>query len=79
MPSDQRNSTMDKGMHLIFSLFDVTSAQEVPFGIPQYVQYIFMVPFFVLHSSLLTAKSVNLMIAHDDFLFVTEKFPYWLL
>jgi len=27
-------------MGLIFSLFDVTSAQEVPFGIPLYVQYI---------------------------------------
>jgi len=34
MPSDQRKSTMAKAMHLSFSLFDVASAQEVPFGIP---------------------------------------------
>jgi len=27
-------------MGLIFSLIDVASAQEVPFGIPQYIQYI---------------------------------------
>ena len=27
-------------MGLIFSLFDVTSAREVPFGTPQYVQCI---------------------------------------
>jgi len=40
MPLDQRNSTMAKGMHLIFSLFNVASAQEVPFGIPQYVRTI---------------------------------------
>jgi len=40
MPSDQYNSTMAKAMCLILSLFDVTSAQEVPFGIPQYVQCI---------------------------------------
>ena len=37
MPSDQRNLIMAKAMSLIFSLFDITSAQEVPFGIPQYV------------------------------------------
>ena len=37
MPSDQRNFIMAKAMGLNFSLFDVTSAQEVPFGTPQYV------------------------------------------
>ena len=40
MPSDQHNSIMVKATSLIFSLFDVASAQEVPFGIPQYVQCI---------------------------------------
>ena len=40
MPSDKCNLIMAKAMGLIFSLFDVVSAQEVPFGIPQYVQYI---------------------------------------
>ena len=40
MASDKRNSMMAKAMGLIFSLFDVTSAQQVPFGIPQYVQCI---------------------------------------
>jgi len=38
MPSDQRNSIMAKATGLIFSLFDVASAREVPFGIPQYMQ-----------------------------------------
>jgi len=28
-------------MGLIFSLFDITLAQEMPFGILQYIQYIF--------------------------------------
>jgi len=40
MPSDQCNSIMAKATGLIFSLFDVASAREVPFGIPQYVQCI---------------------------------------
>jgi len=40
LPSDQHNSTMAKATHLIFSLFDVTPAWVVPFGILQYVQYI---------------------------------------
>jgi len=35
--SDQRNSTMAKAMGLIFSLFDVASTRELPFGIPQYI------------------------------------------
>jgi len=34
MPSDSRNSTMAKAMGLIFSLFNVASAREVPFAIP---------------------------------------------
>ena len=40
MPSDKRNSIMAKAMGLIFSLFDVASARQVPFGIPQYIQCI---------------------------------------
>ena len=40
MPSDQRNSTMAEATGLIFSLFDVAIAREVPFGIPQYIQCI---------------------------------------
>ena len=31
------NSITAKAMGLIFSLFDVASARQVPFGIPQYV------------------------------------------
>ena len=38
MPSDKHNLITAKAADLIFSLFDVASAQEVPFGIPQYVQ-----------------------------------------
>jgi len=38
MPSDQSNSITAKAMGLIFSLFDAASAQEVPFGILQYVK-----------------------------------------
>ena len=49
-------STMPKGFN--FSLFGTTSAREVPFGIPQYVQCRGDLPVssFVSHSSLLTAK-----------------------
>jgi len=38
MPSDQRDSIMAKATGLIFSLFDITSVREVPFGILQYIQ-----------------------------------------
>jgi len=40
MPSDQHNSIMAMATGLIFSLFDVASAREVSFGIPQCVQCI---------------------------------------
>ena len=40
MPSDKHNSITAKATGLMFSLFDVASAQDVPFGIPQYVQCI---------------------------------------
>ena len=72
MPSDKGNSISAKATGLIFSLFDVASAREVPFGILQYVQCILHgltvpVSSFVFHSSLLTAKSVNLAVARDGF------------
>ena len=38
MPSGKRNSITAKAMGLIFSLFDVASSQDMPFGIPKYVQ-----------------------------------------
>ena len=40
MPSDQRTFITAKAMGLILSLFDIASAREVPFGIPQYIQCI---------------------------------------
>ena len=70
MPSDNCNSITAKAKCLMFSLFDVTSARHMLFGIPQYVQCIIhgltSVP-FVSHSSLLTAKSVDLAVARDGF------------
>jgi len=35
------------------------------------------VPSFVFHSSLLTAKSIDLVVARDGFLFVTGNFLYF--
>ena len=72
MPSDKFNFIMAKAMGLIFSLFYVASAQQVPFGIPQYMQCILHgltgpVSSFVSHSFLLTVKSVDLAVARDDF------------
>ena len=40
MPSGKCNSITTKATGLIFSLFDVALARQVPFGIPQYVQCI---------------------------------------
>ena len=56
---------------LMFSLFDVASSRKVPFGIPQCIYNGFFmdlpVPSFLSHSSLLTAKSVDLAVTHDGF------------
>jgi len=52
-------------MGLIFSLFDVASTREVPFGIPQYVEWDLPVSSFVFDSSLLIVKSVNLVVARE--------------
>ena len=40
MLSDKCNSITAKATCLIFSLFDIALAQQVPFGIPLYVQCI---------------------------------------
>jgi len=40
MPSDSHNSTIAKATGLIFSLFSVASAREVPFAIPLCMQCI---------------------------------------
>ena len=64
MPSDKRNLITAKAMGLIFH---IVSAQEVPFGIPQYVQCILHGLTSVSHSSLLTANSVDLAVASDGF------------
>ena len=70
MRSGKRNLITAKAMGLIFSLFDIASAREVPFGIPQYIQCILhglTSVLLVSHSSLLIAKSVNLVVARDGF------------
>jgi len=63
MPSDKRNSITAKAMGLIFLLFDVASSLGVPFGTPQYVQYILHGPSFVSHSSSLTTKGADFVVA----------------
>ena len=71
MPSDKRYSIMAQAMGLIFSLFDVASAQEVYLLAYHSMYSAFFVDLpvssFVSHSSLLTAKSVNLAVARDGF------------
>jgi len=47
MPSDSHNLTMAKAMGLIFSLFNIASAREVPSAIALYIQCILYVPSFV--------------------------------
>jgi len=74
MPSDQRNSTMAKATHLMFSLFNVALAQKVSFGTYNAFFMELPVPSFVFHSTLLTVKSVNLVVTHNGFLFVIENF-----
>ena len=57
-------------MALIFSLFDIASAQEVPLVYHSTYNAFFMdlpVSSFVSQSSLLTAKSADLAVAHDGF------------
>jgi len=40
MSLDKHNLTMAKATGLIHLLFDITSAQKVPFAIPLYIKYI---------------------------------------
>jgi len=57
MPSDLRNSTIAKATGLIFLLFNITSAREVPFAILLYTQCVLhglsmallCVPFIFVH------------------------------
>ena len=71
MPSDKHNSITARATGLTFSPFDVALTQEVPFDIPHYTYNAFFmdlpVSSFVSHSSLLTAKSVDLAVACDGF------------
>ena len=70
MPSDKHKSITAKPTGLIFSLFDVASAQQVPFDIPQYIQCIIhgltsvllCVPFIFADS-----EGVDLAVARDGF------------
>jgi len=70
MPSDQHNSATS----LIFSLFDIALAREVPFGMPQYIEYILhgltsvllCVPFIFVNS--------DLVVVRDGFLCVMAYF-----
>ena len=71
MPSDKHNSITAKATGLIFSLFDVALAQEVPLAYCSTYNAFFMdLPvssFASSYSSLLTAKSVDLVVANDGF------------
>ena len=75
--TDCLQSSMAMVTGLIFSLFNVASVREVPFGILQYVQCILSGLTSVLHSSFLTVKSVDLVVARDGFLCVTRNCPYF--
>jgi len=60
MPSDSHNSKMAKATDLIFLLFNVASAREMPFAIPLYMQCILhglTTALLCVHSSLFTTKS----------------------
>jgi len=58
MPSDSRNSTTG----LIFSLFDIASAREVPFAIPLYIQCLLQGLSTAIPFIFFTTKSVNLVV-----------------
>ena len=68
MPSDKRNSITAMATGLIFSLFDVVSATGTfwPEYRSTYNEFFIDLP-VSSHSSLLTAKSVDLAIARDGF------------
>ena len=69
MPSDKHNSTVARAMFLLFEV------ERCPLAYHSMYNVFFMdllVLSFVFHSSLLTAKSVNLVVAHDGFLCIME-------
>ena len=68
MPSDKRNLITAKATGLIFSLSDIASAREVPFGIPQYVQCI-------LHGLTSVLLCVPFIFASVDLAVVSDGFP----
>ena len=65
MPSDKCNVITAKVTSLIFSLFDITSAQWHTTVDTMHSQFLMDLPVssFVSHSSLLTAISINLAVA----------------
>ena len=68
MPSDKCNSIMAKAIGLIFSMFNVASAREVPFGIPQYIQCILHgLTSVLLCVPFIFADSEKCRFAHDGF------------
>ena len=70
MPSDKRNSITAKATGLILSLFDITSARQVPLAYRSTYNVFFMdlpVSSFVSHSSLLTGKGVDLVQQRDGY------------
>jgi len=54
MPSNKRNSTMERAMGLISSPLNVDSSRNVPFHQPEYIQYMFHGLTFVLYVSVLS-------------------------
>ena len=57
---DKRKSITAKATDLIFSLLDVASAQQVPFGIPQYIQYMHHgLTFVLLYVPFISADNVR--------------------
>ena len=70
MPSDKHNSITAKDTGLIFSLFNVTLALEVPFGAvcTMHSSWTYQCPPLYPIHFLLTAKSVDMVIACDGFL-----------
>ena len=77
MPSDKHNCVTAEAMGLVFSLFDVASAREVLLAnYSTYNAFFIDLPVspFVFHSSLLTAKDVDLVVhTCDDFLCVIHN------
>ena len=67
MPSDQRNLITAKATGLIFSLFSPRGAFWLTTVHAMHSSGTYQCPPFVFHSSLLTVKSVNLMVACDGF------------